>query len=226
MNATQQMASIVEFYDDAIISKDLDRHHHKLERGVPKALFGYIAEDVIGKPMTMLIPPDRLDEEPKIIERIRRGGRVEHYETVRQRKDGSKIDVSLTISPVKNAEGKIVGASKIARDITERKRTQSASRRPGSRSRAPGQEYTSHGTSDRSSVAVGHTGRAQACNRRAHPGARERQLAVCRVALDGSRAAHTGHPGACRLLPGGGTALCGLADRTCFWSLTRRRRLP
>jgi PAS domain S-box-containing protein len=85
---------------------------------------GYLAEEVIGKPITILIPADRHDEEPKILERIRRGERVEHYETVRQRKDGSKIDISLTISPVKNAEGKIVGASKIARDITDRKRTE------------------------------------------------------------------------------------------------------
>ncbi len=79
---------------------------------------------MIGKPVTILIPPDRQDEEPAILERIRRGERVEHYETVRQRKHGSLVDISLTISPVKNAEGKIIGASKIARDITERKRNE------------------------------------------------------------------------------------------------------
>jgi two-component sensor histidine kinase len=77
---------------------------------------------VIGKPVTILIPPDRQDEEPAILERIRRGERIEHFETVRMRKCGSRVDISLTISPIKNAEGKIVGASKIARDITEKKR--------------------------------------------------------------------------------------------------------
>jgi PAS domain S-box-containing protein len=123
LNATQQMASIVESSDDAIISKDLNGIITSWNESAER-IFGYMAEDVIGEPITMLIPPDRHDEEPKILERIRRGGRVEHYETVRQRKDGSKIDISLTISPVKNAEGKIVGASKIARDITERKRTE------------------------------------------------------------------------------------------------------
>jgi two-component sensor histidine kinase len=83
-----------------------------------------VAEEVIGKPITILIPPDRQNEEPGILERIRRGQRVEHYETVRQRKLGSRIDISLTVSPIKDAKGKIIGASKIARDITERKRSE------------------------------------------------------------------------------------------------------
>jgi PAS domain S-box-containing protein len=87
-------------------------------------IFGYSAEEVIGKLVTILMPSDRHDEEPKILERIRRGERVEHYETVRQCKDGSKVEISLTVSPVKNAEDKIVGASIIARDITERKRVE------------------------------------------------------------------------------------------------------
>jgi PAS domain S-box-containing protein len=87
-------------------------------------LYGYIAEEVIGKPLTMLIPPNRHDEEPAILERIKRGEHVERYETVRQRKHGSLIDVSLTVSPVKNVQGKIIGASKVSRDITERKRAQ------------------------------------------------------------------------------------------------------
>jgi HWE histidine kinase/PAS domain-containing protein len=82
------------------------------------------AEEAVGKPITILIPPDRHDEEPTILERIRRGERVEHFETVRMRKHGSRVDISLTISPVKNAEGKIIGASKIARDITERTRSE------------------------------------------------------------------------------------------------------
>jgi PAS domain S-box-containing protein len=123
LNATQQIASIVESSGDAIISKDLNGIIKSWNGGAER-IFGYSAEEVIGKPITILIPPDRQDEEPTILERIRRGERVEPYETVRQRKDGSKIDISLTVSPVKNAEGKIVGASKIARDITERKRTE------------------------------------------------------------------------------------------------------
>jgi PAS domain S-box-containing protein len=86
-------------------------------------IFGYTAEEAIGQPITIVIPQDRQDEERTILTRIRRGERIEHFETVRHRKHGSLIWVSLTISPVKNAEGKIVGASKIARDITEQKRT-------------------------------------------------------------------------------------------------------
>ena len=82
-------------------------------------LFGYTAEEAIGKPVTMLIPPDRLDEEPGILARIRSGERVDHYETIRRRKDGSLVDISLTVSPIRDATGRIVGASKIARDITD-----------------------------------------------------------------------------------------------------------
>ncbi|HET8666496.1 MAG TPA: PAS domain S-box protein, partial [Terriglobales bacterium] len=87
-------------------------------------VFGYTAEEAIGKPITIVIPQDRHDEERMILTRIRRGERIDHFETIRQRKHGSFITVSLSISPVKNTEGKIVGASKIARDITEHKRTQ------------------------------------------------------------------------------------------------------
>ena len=87
-------------------------------------LFGYTADEAIGRPVTMLIPPERIDEEPGIIARIRRGERIEHYDTVRRRKDGSPIDISLTVSPIKDSDGTIIGASKIARDITERKRAE------------------------------------------------------------------------------------------------------
>ena len=87
-------------------------------------LFGYTAEEIVGKPATILIPPDRRDEEVRILERLRNGERIDHYETVRQRKDGSLVEISLTVSPIKDAEGRIIGASKIARDITERKRAQ------------------------------------------------------------------------------------------------------
>ena len=87
-------------------------------------IFGYTADEAIGKPITMVIPADRQSEEREILSRLRRGERIDHFETVRQRKDGSLVVVSLTVSPVKNAEGKIIGASKIARDITQQKRSQ------------------------------------------------------------------------------------------------------
>jgi PAS domain S-box-containing protein len=87
-------------------------------------LFGYTAAEAIGRPVTMLIPPERIDEEPGILARIRRGERIEHYDTVRRRKDGSAIDISLTVSPIKDSSGTIIGASKIARDITERKQAE------------------------------------------------------------------------------------------------------
>src|ERR1700730_18262050 len=89
---------------------------------------GYTAKEVIGKPITILIPAERHDEEPSILARIRRGERIDHYETVRQRKDGSPVDISLTVSPVRKPEGKIIGASKIARDITERRRSEEQQR--------------------------------------------------------------------------------------------------
>jgi PAS domain S-box-containing protein len=123
LNATQRIASIVESSDDAIVSKDLNGVIISWNKGAER-IFGYMAEEVVGKPITILIPPDRQDEEPRILERIRRGERVDHYETVRMRKHGSRVDISLTISPVKNTEGKIIGASKVARDITERKRSE------------------------------------------------------------------------------------------------------
>jgi PAS domain S-box-containing protein len=116
------LASIVQSSDDAIVGKNLDGIITSWNKGAER-VFGYTAEEAIGKPITIVIPQDRQDEERTILTRIRRGERIEHFETVRQRRHGSLIWVSLTISPVKNAEGKIVGASKIARDITEQKRT-------------------------------------------------------------------------------------------------------
>jgi PAS domain S-box-containing protein len=117
------LASIVESSDDAIVSKNLDGIITSWNRGAER-IFGYTAEEAIGRPITIVIPQDRQDEERAILTRIRRGERIDHFETVRQRKHGSLIVVSLTVSPVKNAEGKIVGASKSARDITEQKRAQ------------------------------------------------------------------------------------------------------
>jgi PAS domain S-box-containing protein len=117
----QQFVSIVESSDDAILSKDLDGIIRTWNKGAER-IFGYSADEVIGKPVTVLIPVDRLDEEPGILQRLRRGERVDHYETVRQRKDASRVEISLTVSPIKNSAGRVVGASKIARDISERKR--------------------------------------------------------------------------------------------------------
>ena len=119
----RRLASIVEFSDDAIVSKNLDGVITSWNRGAER-IFGYAAEEAIGKPITIVIPIDRHDEERTILTRIRRGERTDHFETVRQRKDGSLIVISLTVSPVRNANGEIVGASKIARDITEQKRSQ------------------------------------------------------------------------------------------------------
>ncbi len=121
--SAQHLAAIVESSDDAIISKDVDGIIRSWNRGAQR-LFGYAGHEVIGKPVTVLMPPERVDEEPGILERIRRGERIDHYETVRRRKDGSLIDVSLCVSPIRDTQGRIVGASKIARDITERKRLQ------------------------------------------------------------------------------------------------------
>ena len=115
-----QAAAIIENSDDAIISKDLNGVILSWNPGAER-LYGYTAAEIVGQSVTMLIPPDRPDEEPRILEHIRRGERMDHYETVRRRKDGTIIDVSLTVSPVKDAQGRIMGASKIARDITARK---------------------------------------------------------------------------------------------------------
>jgi len=117
---SRHLAAIVESSDDAIVSKDLSGVISSWNKGAQR-LFGYPAEEVIGKPITIVIPEDRLDEEREILERIRRGERIDHFETIRRRKDGSLINISLTISPVADEFGKIIGASKIARDITEQK---------------------------------------------------------------------------------------------------------
>ena len=114
------IGSVVESSDDAIISKNLDGIITSWNRGAER-LFSYTAEEAIGQPVTIIIPQDRLDEEREILARIRRGERIDHFETVRQRKHGGLVSISLTVSPVKNAEGRIVGASKVARDITEQK---------------------------------------------------------------------------------------------------------
>jgi PAS domain S-box-containing protein/diguanylate cyclase (GGDEF)-like protein len=116
-----RMAAIVESSDDAIVGKTLDGIITSWNAGACR-LFGYDAPEALGQPIGLILPPDRLDEESAILERLRRGERVRHFETVRRRKDGGLIDVSLSISPILDSEGRVVGASKIARDISERKR--------------------------------------------------------------------------------------------------------
>ena len=122
------LSAIVDSSDDAIISKDLNGTITSWNKSAER-LFGYTADEAVGRPVTMLIPPDRLDEEPQIIARLKAGERVDHFETLRRRKDGTLLDISLTISPVKDASGQIIGASKIARDITQPKRAEAEIRR-------------------------------------------------------------------------------------------------
>jgi PAS domain S-box-containing protein len=119
----RRLAAIVESSDDAILAKDLTGVIITWNQGAER-LFGYTQDEVVGKPVTILIPADRQDEEPAILARIRNGERIEHYETIRRRKDGSLVEISLTVSPIKNLDGRIVGASKIARDITQQRRAQ------------------------------------------------------------------------------------------------------
>jgi PAS domain S-box-containing protein len=118
---SRRLAVIVETSDDAIIAKDLNGIVTSWNKGAER-LFGYTAEEMIGHPISVLIPSDREDEEPSILARLRKGERIEHYETVRKRKDGSLIDISLTVSPITDRDGNVLGASKIARDIEEQKR--------------------------------------------------------------------------------------------------------
>ena len=116
-----RLVAIVESSNDAIIGKSLDGIVTSWNRGA-EHIFGYTTEEVLGNPITILIPPDHWDEEPRIVERLRHGERIEHFETIRRRKDGRDIEVSLNISPIKDPTGKVIGVSKIARDITERNR--------------------------------------------------------------------------------------------------------
>lgn len=121
------LAAIVDSSDDAIVSKSLDGIITSWNKGAER-LFGYPADEAVGRHITLIVPPDRQHEEATILQRLRRGERVDHFETVRMRKDGSTLDISLTISPVRNGAGHVIGASKVARDITERKRAEQALR--------------------------------------------------------------------------------------------------
>ncbi|MDQ3917594.1 MAG: PAS domain S-box protein [Acidobacteriota bacterium] len=117
------LSAIIESADDAIISKTLEGVIASWNKGAER-IFGYTADEAVGKPITILIPKERQREEPVVLARLRAGERIEHYETQRVRKDGTRIDISLTVSPIRGPEGVIVGASKIARDITDRKRNE------------------------------------------------------------------------------------------------------
>jgi PAS domain S-box-containing protein len=123
--ARARLAAIVESSEDAIIAKTLEGVITDWNRGAQK-IYGYSAEEVLGKPINILVPPDRPNEIPKILERLRHGEAIDHYETVRLAKDGRRLDISLTISPIKDSAGNIAGASTIARNITERKRAEEA----------------------------------------------------------------------------------------------------
>jgi PAS domain S-box-containing protein len=123
--AAFRLAAIVESSDDAIVSKDLNGIITSWNKGAER-IFGYKAEEIIGQPVTTIIPPELHDDEPHILSKIRAGERIEHFQTVRLRKTGERIDVSLTVSPVKDQHGNIIGAAKIARDVTQQKRLEAA----------------------------------------------------------------------------------------------------
>ena len=127
-NARGHLAAIVESSDDAIVSKTLEGVIRSWNRAAER-LFGYAAEEAVGQPVTLIIPADRVQEEQEILQRLRRGERIDHFETVRIAKSGRRIDVALTISPIRNSSGVIIGASKIARDISEKKAAEQAQQR-------------------------------------------------------------------------------------------------
>ena len=133
-SADLRLAAIVASSDDAIVSKDLDGTIQSWNRGA-ELLFGYTAEEVIGRSIRIIIPHDRQSEEDDVLARIRRGESIQHFETIRLRKDGTLIPISLTVSPLRNEAGRVVGVSKIARDLSERRR---AERDLETRTGAPG----------------------------------------------------------------------------------------
>jgi len=122
-SAAEYLAAIVESSQDGIISKDLNSIVTSWNYGATR-IFGYDAAEIVGQPITILMPPEQISEEPIIMDHIQRGERVEPYETVRRRKDGTLVDVSISVSPIRNRDGDIIGASTIARDISRRKRAE------------------------------------------------------------------------------------------------------
>jgi PAS domain S-box-containing protein len=124
----RHLAQVVESSEDAIVSKDLEGTIRSWNRAAER-MFGYTAAEAVGRSIRMIIPADRQAEEDTVLSRIRAGQAVAHFETIRQRKDGTFIPISLTVSPIHDDAGRVVGASKIARDITDRKRADVATRR-------------------------------------------------------------------------------------------------
>jgi PAS domain S-box-containing protein len=157
------LASVVDSSDDAIVSKNLDGVIRSWNKGAER-VFGYAAEEAIGKPITIVIPIDRHDEERTILTRIRQGERTDNFETIRQRKDGSLIVISLTVSPVRNANGEIIGASKIARDISEAEAKSGANRHAGSGGRASKREPACERARYRQTFSVRDARRPEASN--------------------------------------------------------------
>ena len=133
--ARHWLAAIVESSDDAIVSKDLNGIIETWNAGAER-IFGYTAEEAIGRPITIIIPPEMQSEEKQILKKMRNGERIEHFETIRVTKSGERLNISLTVSPVRDAQGRIVGASKIARDVTERRRIQQQAKEREARLRA------------------------------------------------------------------------------------------
>ena len=132
------LAAIVEASEDAIVSKTLNGTIQSWNAAAER-LFGYTAAEAVGRPITLIIPQERQDEERTILERLGRGERIKHFETIRVAKDGRRIDISLTVSPLLDDEGHVIGASKVARDITEKKRVEgSASGGRPPQGRVPG----------------------------------------------------------------------------------------
>jgi PAS domain S-box-containing protein len=194
--ASRLLAAIVESSHDAIVSKTLNGVITSWNKGAER-LFGYAAEEAVGQNITLIIPPERRDEERTILEQVTRGQRIDHFETVRMRKDGTLLDVSLTISPMKDSSGSVVGVSKLARDITERKRAEEALRQAqtdlahASRLTTMGEFTASLAHEVKQPIAAAVTD-ANTCLRwltRDHPDVEEARAAAMRIVKDGSRAA-------------------------------------
>jgi PAS domain S-box-containing protein len=194
------LASIIDASDDAIISKNLGGIITSWNKGAEQ-LFGYFANEVIGKSITILAPPERRGEDYAILESVRRGDRVAHYETVRQRKDGSPIDVSLTISPIRGAAGEIVGASKIARDITERKRIEAQVSVLAREAEHRAKNVLANVGAIVQLSRADSTGWPEESDRGTHRCACQRPFVVRPVALDRSRPRHSAEAGVVALFP-------------------------